>query len=639
MNSVQPSKRLSHIQGLRGVAVVVVILFHAGLPIHGGYLGVDMFFVISGYVISRMLYSEYQKNDTINLVRFFKRRFMRLAPAASIAIIFSLIAGTSFLSNESLKISSWTGVANVFSIANFSTYYFTRDYFSAPTESNLFLHYWSLAVEEQFYIFTAIAILILGNLKNRLTNFQKYKIFLVASGLSFLCFVFSFLPIPAFPSLLNFYSPLPRIWEFSVGIFVLILEKRKPIAVGNYSKLNVFFYLLLFTTLFLGKSETSYRGPSTLVAVIATAWLIRFASYESRINLISLKNPISVFIGNISYSLYLWHWPILVLSNRVFPKETKYLLASLFLIFCLSTLSFYLLENFFRQRYESKKGFLFSLLIPAMALLTCLIILLQFRETQISLGADQLKPGVYKGDTGHVEFHKFIEKNNYPCLPLSIRIHAVNEGLLRCWQSKSDSGQEIAIIGDSHSEHLFPGIAKVFPDLNVVYFDTLGLPIFGLDQSDRILKHVAESESIKLVILNTYWSIRGVPSKELKTTIDYLLKNGKKIIFTNDVPTFSMDPYYCKYPPFGKIRDSLCEESALLSDRSFNDYIGNLQRLIGARQKVLLVETFKDFCSGRSCSMVKDGEILFRDSNHLSLEGSRFVASRIKEVIDANSLL
>jgi peptidoglycan/LPS O-acetylase OafA/YrhL len=639
MNSALPSKKLSHIQGLRSVAVVVVILFHAGIPIHGGYLGVDMFFVISGYVISRMLYSEYQKNDAINLVRFFKRRIMRLAPVASITIIFSLFTGYLFLSNESLKISSWTGLANVFSIANFSTYYFTKDYFSAPTESNLFLHYWSLAVEEQFYIFTAIAILILGNFKNRLTEFRKYQIFFVASGLSLLCFIFSFLPISGFSSLFNFYSPVPRIWEFSVGMFVLILEKRKGIAIGNHLKLNIFFYMLLAATLFLGNPETSYRGPATLLAVLSTAGLIRFASQETKTNLILLKNPVSVFIGDISYSLYLWHWPILTLSNKVFPKDMSYLIASLLLIFCLSIISFYLLENFFRQRYENKNMFSFSFAIPAIALIACLLVLFQLRGTQISSGADHLKPGVYMGDTGHVEFHKFIEKNNYPCLPLSIRIHAVNEGLLRCWQSKSDSVQEIAIIGDSHSEHLFPGIAKVFPDLNVVYFDTLGLPIYGLDQSDRILKHVAESKTIKLVILNTYWSIRGVPTKELKTTVDYLVKNGKKIILTNDVPTFSIDPYYCKYPPFKKIRDSLCEQSKQLSYASLNDYIGNLQHLVGTRKDVLLVETFKDFCTGRNCSMVKDGKILFRDSNHLSLEGSGFVATRIKKEIEAKSLL
>jgi hypothetical protein len=302
-------------------------------------------------------------------------------------------------------------------------------------------------------------------------------------------------------------------------------------------------------------------------------------------------------------------------------------------------LSFFSLENYFRRRYEKKYVFTVSLLIPAVALIFSSLILFQFRGTQINSIEQSIKTGVYIGDTGHDDFHKFIESNNHPCFPMSIRLRAVNEGLLRCWQSNSTSNQDIAIIGDSHSEHLFPGVSKAFPNLNVVYFYTLGLPVFGLGQSDRILEYVSKSKTIKIVIINAYWSVRGVPREELNASLDYILKSGKQILITDDVPTFSTDPYYCKFPPFGKIKDSLCEQSKLLSSRSINEYRDDLQELISSKKDVVLVSVFNDFCNSLTCSMVKDGKLLFRDSNHLNLEGSDFVASRIKKIIEENSLL
>lgn len=638
MSSAHQMKRLSHIQGLRGVAVAVVVLFHAGVPIHGGYLGVDMFFVISGYVISRMLYSEYQENKTIKLANFFQRRIMRLAPASSIVVIFSLAAGYLFLSIESLKISSWTALGNVFSIANYPIYYFTKDYFSATAESNIFLHYWSLAVEEQFYVFSAILVLILRKKTTiKITNFRKIFLYFIL-GVSFLFFILSFLPLPGLSKILNFYSPLPRIWEFGVGIVVLILEKRKPVARDRSQKWVFLIYLPLIFVLAFGKSEPSYRVPATVLAVMCTAVLIRFASEDRKIHRIILVNPIIRFIGDLSYSLYLWHWPILALANKVLPKKSEYILVILIVIFTAAVTSFFLLEKFFRRRYDSKFMFYVSLSLPIAALIFSSLILIQFRGSQINSMEALNRPGVYIGDTGHGDFHEFIKNNNYPCLPLSIRSNATNEGLLRCWQSKSGSNQDIAIIGDSHSEHLFPGISKAFPDMNVVYFDTLGLPIFGLDQSDRILKYVSNSQTIKLVIFSAYWSARGAPQEKLGVSIDYISRSGKEVLITDDVPTYSMDPYYCKFPPFGNARDSLCEEPKFFSSRDFNDYKDDLQKIVSSRKGVLFVSTFNDFCGSRTCSMVKDGILLFRDSNHLNLEGSWFVASQIKQALQENSL-
>ena len=437
--------------------------------------------------------------------------------------------------------------------------------------------------------------------------------------------------------ILNFYSPLPRIWEFGVGIVVLILEKSKPVAVDRSRKWVFLIYLPLIFVLAFGKSEPSYRAPATVLAVMCTALLIRFASEDRKIHRIILVNPIIRFMGDLSYSLYLWHWPILALSNKVLPKEPEHILATLIVVFLVAMTSFFLLENYFRRRYDSKFIFYISLSLPIAALIFSSAILFQLRDSQINSMEALNRTGVYIGDTGHEDFHEFIKNNNYPCLPLSIRSNATNEGLLRCWQSKTGSNQDIAIIGDSHSEHLFPGISKAFPEMNVVYFDTLGLPIFGLDQSDRILKHVSNSQTIELVIFSAYWSARGVPQEELGASIEYILRSGKEVLITDDVPTYSMDPHYCKFPPFGKARDSLCEDSKNFAGGSFNANKDDLQKIASSRKGVLFVSTFNNFCGSRTCSMVKGSKLLFRDSNHLNLEGSWFVASRIRQALQENT--
>jgi len=635
--STAKKKKIPRIQGLRGVAVSAVVLFHAGAPINGGYLGVDMFFVISGYVISRMLYSEYQTTNTVNIRRFFKHRIMRLAPASSAVVIFSLTAGYLYLSNESLKISSWTGLSNIFSIANFSTYFFTKDYFSAPATSNIFLHFWSLAVEEQFYLMVAISIVILRHkhLKTLLRN-QNFFYFYLITALSFGAFLMSFQPALSSSKLLNFYSPIPRIWEFSVGIIVLIFEKKK-LKVRNDSKiLTLLPYLFLCSALAFGKSESIYRAPSTVIAVLSTAYLIKTVNNENRMHDFLLANPLVLVLGNFSYSLYLWHWPIIALVNKIFPNEISYVILSLISVFIISIFTFYFIENFFIKRYDKKFAFALSLLILVTALLFSSLVLIQFRVTQVTSIENDSKKGVFIGDTGHETFHESIEKNNYPCLPISIRLRAVNEGLLRCWQSKPGTEQDLAIIGDSHAEHLFPGISEVLPERNVVYFDTLGKPIFGIAQADRILNYVAKSKTIKVVVLNSFWSVRGVPDMNLQKSVRHLLANGKHIILTDDVPSFSQDPYYCKYPPFGKRRLSLCEQAESLSFKSLNNYSNSLKNIAIENTGVDLVSTFKSFCKDLTCSMVRDDLILYRDSNHLNLEGSRIVGELMKESIEKN---
>jgi peptidoglycan/LPS O-acetylase OafA/YrhL len=316
------------IQGLRAIAVLSVVAFHADLPIPGGFVGVDIFFVISGFVISAMLRREWTATGRLRLGAFYVRRFKRLTPALAVTV--TLTVAASFLLESYLgaqQATAKTAIGAMLITANLVIARTTGGYFDAPAETNPLLNTWSLSVEEQFYLIFPVALLFgwvrLGGRKT------SCKGPLIVVGVLALLSFGATIQGTAGQSMLvqavggGFYSPLTRAWEFAAGALLALGWSRSSstMAPGRlYSAAGIAGLLLLGFSFWSIDGQTPFPGVWTLLPVSGTM-LIVVAGMNVR-SAISplLSNPAMTMIGDLSYSIYLWHWPCIVFARLLFPE-------------------------------------------------------------------------------------------------------------------------------------------------------------------------------------------------------------------------------------------------------------------------------------------------------------------------------
>ena len=310
----------SDIQGLRGIAVLLVVIYHTGVALPGGYIGVDIFFVISGFVITQLLLRETSATGTISLKSFYERRIKRILPAVATAIIGTLMLSIFALSpfGEQQQVAQ-TARASSFFAANF--YFYLQDSYWALVENPL-RHLWSLAVEEQFYIFFPVLLFALNKLKIRIGSRLSVAILVI---ISFTSFVISYLlsigeQILPKPELFAFFGTPWRMWEFLAGSLIALVPNTR-IATRSISALvSALALVAIVWSAISFDSYTPFPGSAALTPVFATAALIFLGNQNSLFTkLLSAKSLTA--IGDISYSWYLWHWPLIVFANRVFPAS------------------------------------------------------------------------------------------------------------------------------------------------------------------------------------------------------------------------------------------------------------------------------------------------------------------------------
>jgi hypothetical protein len=230
-------------------------------------------------------------------------------------------------------------------------------------------------------------------------------------------------------------------------------------------------------------------------------------------------------------------------------------------------------------------------------------------------------PVLYKGDINHIEFHSYVNDQFFPCGPENIfEIAEKWETEVRCSQSKKGRPREIALVGDSHAEHLFIGLAEALEKKNVVFYiknDQVGVnnPVYG-----EIMNEISNSKSISTVVISSYWLQRGVQPDELRQTLSALVQKGLRIFITDDVPNFSFDPAICKY-------NGECTEVGFIG--RYAGYIGFLKDVVINVPGVTLIESARYLCEKDVCFMGKDGVLYYRDNNHLNINGSKLIGAEI----------
>jgi len=354
------------IDGLRAIAIIPVVFFHAGFEIFsGGFLGVDVFFVISGYLITTIILKELN-NNKFSIINFYERRARRILPELVFVIFTSIILSFIFLSKSEL--GSFFKSVNA-TLLLYSNFYFwkTAPYFKSQTDLEPLLHTWSLSIEEQFYIF--FPIILFGIYK----FLKKYILIFLFSAFIFSIFFCQILASNT-SGIFNFYSSTTRAWELLMGSLTAYYLLKYNFNISNNLK-NLFSIigssLIVFSIFFFDK-ETLHPSLYTLIPTFGTVLIIVFANGNTLVKKI-LSIKILVYIGLVSYSFYLWHQPLLAYGKiylKDFTNELKFLFICLSLF--LSFFSFNFVEKIFRNNKIISSKFLFCSLIPVIIFLLTL---------------------------------------------------------------------------------------------------------------------------------------------------------------------------------------------------------------------------------------------------------------------------
>jgi len=464
MNKVNPSN-LSYrpeIDGLRAIAVLSVIFYHAKIIIsgrdwfEGGFIGVDIFFVISGYLITRIILSEVQTTGTFSFLNFYERRARRILPMLFVVIATAFTYGFfTLLPNEIRELS----LSSLFSILFTSNFYFFEITTKYGAESSLLkpmLHTWSLGVEEQFYIvFPILAVVIL--------NYFRKHFLTILIGLSLLSIQFAAL-MEVQNSDLNFYLPFSRFWELAVGSILAYRELHYKHSNNRFASksLPIFgLYLIAYSILFFD-SKTPHPSFHTLIPIIGVALIIGFASKDELVGKVLGSKPF-VWVGLVSYSAYLWHFPIFAFSRIEQGSLSNYdkleLITGTAII---SILGYFLIEKPFRKKIKAK-----SVIIVLTSVFTLLILVLSF----VGLFKDFEKFWMDYSSNNKVVGYLMIKDTqtqwpyylNNQCVFNLIKqpSYDVNERIASC-RAKNDG--VIYVVGDSHAINLFHmfGYSKKF---------------------------------------------------------------------------------------------------------------------------------------------------------------------------------
>ena len=331
------------IQGLRALAVVAVIANHlVGFPA-GGFIGVDVFFVVSGFLITGMLYREHERSGRISFTSFYRRRVRRLLPMSTLVLLATVTAGyLLYLSTQARDVLVDAGWALVFS-ANWHLALDGTNYWAAGDAVSPLQHFWSLAVEEQFYlIWPWLLVIVLG------LRFRARVLFIVMAVVTAASLGWSLWETAHQPTW-AYFDTLSRAWELGAGALLAITARRLATLADNVRPLLAWTGLTLIAVSLVVVTESHFPAPWALLPVTGTALVIAAGTGGSQRWLSPLTNRVSTYVGDISYSLYLWHLPVIILLALMVPRGPVYDLTALVLIVGLSVATYHLVESPIRQ--------------------------------------------------------------------------------------------------------------------------------------------------------------------------------------------------------------------------------------------------------------------------------------------------
>ena len=614
----------SDITGLRAVAVLLVLLFHLGTPFRGGFIGVDVFFVISGYLITSVILADLAA-ETFSFFNFYERRIRRILPAFLAMLVMSTALAWRFLTPAELEAYARSQYAALFSVSNL---FFHRQagYFASPSTLTPLLHTWSLAVEEQFYIAFPLLIFLVYRILPRLLA----PILCILAAASFAA---STVTVANDPNIAFFLAPL-RAWELLIG--AILAHGFLPRIHGRvYRNLAATSGLLaILWSAFHYTAGTPFPGPAALFPCLGAALIIAAGETgSSAVGAILSLRPV-VFLGLISYSIYLWHWPLLVFqrtdqilfAQADLTSATKVLFTIIVIV--LAALSWTLIEQPIRRgRFRPAP----RILIPAIASVLSVLAI-----TSVGLRTSHGLPGRFP-----LAAQRVGQYTNYDRRP------STRDGL--CYlQPTADftdfhpdpcllqhrGRKSILLVGDSHAAALYPGLVQVFPDLDILQANVSSCrpspsepadsPRICVDLNSFLFASYLPYHHIDALLLSAKWSFSDFGA--LTQTIDFAHAHGIPVILIG--PGIEFDQGLPRILAVA-LRDGNVQQAA--THRVLDpEHLDALMSTLALTQwRVPYISIYRDLCTP-TCPLYAAPEVpLLFDSHHFTAAGATLLAKAI----------
>lgn len=606
------------IDGLRAIAVISVIYFHAFPNLFpGGYIGVDIFFVISGYLISKNIIKSIE-HFNFSILDFYSRRVTRIFPALITVIFGCLIFGWFALSADEFKQIG----KHVFGGATFiSNLILWREsgYFDESANAKPLLHLWSLGIEEQFYIIWPLLLYAIWR--------NKLKAFIVITVITITSFFLNLYLIRIGQNDTAFYFPITRLWELTLGamlFYILLFNQLKKLSIRHVVRnlLSFLGIILIFYGLWKIQKDYSYPGWWALIPVMGTS-LIIIAGPEAWINKKILSNKFATWMGSISYPLYLWHWPLITFS-RILNGQSELNFNILLFIICTSIFLAWLTKKYIEKPFQNsknnRKNIIISILMIIIGVIGLFVYILDGVNSRI------------KGP--QVE----VISNEFNC------INGENEPI--CELGNRTSSKRLLALGDSHLRVLIPQLIDQFGDdysidavqssscfmSNTIKFEKIG------DEKD-CEKHINALINLKgayydsVVTAQRWHGYNIIDYHQISDAINDRISlfgiNFKVLIILGATADVPIDCEKSKLRPL-KINHECSQYS---ETKTINRNFIEITNSMPIPSNVKFIYPYNIFCPNNECIVSVDGQLNYSDMHHLSNYGAKSVVLEIAKFI------
>ena len=609
------------IEGLRAIAVLPVVFNHVGLRgFWGGYVGVDIFFVISGYLITGILLRE-AATSTFSVAAFYRRRVARIFPALfCMLFVTSILCVAVMLPGELIRYAKSLAATTLFS--SNMLFYAEAGYFEPAARLKPLLHTWSLAIEEQFYIFWPLLIILLSRTTGRYFRWTFI-------GVTTVSLVASVAMVNADKSA-AFYLLPSRAWELGLGALLNLYPACPANRIARELMAVCGLAAVTWAIHYYGET-TAFPGLAALLPCIGAAFLIATGAASTYCSRLLACAPLR-FVGKISYSVYIWHWPIIVLAEigMFLPKTLSTILGEAVLSLIVGYVSWLLIEQPARRLFVDMSNAA-VLKIGGAAIVTSICVSaamavdggLSFRFTP-----QEIKLAAYEDMNGDKDYRADT------CFAVgSFKIDEPN-----CLAKKLSNLPSVALIGDSHAAHYWPGLSRYQRQFNVLQATMTGCkPVIypaGLGKCETFFRHMLTDWTIAnrpdLVVLAARWREEDLPM--LRETLTFMTTHHQKVLLVGPVPQYNTAlPRLLVFADLRK-RADLADQSHDMDVFAVDDQIARIARSSG----VPYLSMVHRWCDGIHCRVWAAPNVPMQfDYGHLTVGGSIVAAKDVSSAISS----
>lgn len=646
------------IEGLRGLAVCMVVFYHLFPEFFpNGFLGVDIFFVISGYVVTQALERNLNKGLVVGLITFYCSRAKRILPALFLMLTVTALMCALFIPPTELSSILKTGGTAALGFSNVALLYARFDYFNLSLAFNPFLHTWSLGVEQQYYLlFPALFLATKFFPKNRLTNLT---FLLLITFLSFGLWLYLSQTSP----IQSFYNPLARFWEFLCGCLMHLARNSvsRKITSNQFNGLQFLAFLMFVAATIISVSDYVVAPIANVLAVFSTIILILLNNNGAGF-LDFIKSRPMVWIGRGSYSLYLWHVPIFSIARwNLDINDVTTVLLLLVVLFSVSWISYRFIELRFRYITVNDLKVLVASFFGAVSVFTVMASFYFASTSQIYLGNSAAYENLWPPSNAPLTA-SLRESQRYCHLEYGDRW---SPKLLQTCQTGPSQNEFVYLVGNSLAQHLIPMLDVASSKIGIGYsaltvsncrmisaLQVIPLVNYRFDLCkqylDEIITYIRKNAKKGDIILFGDRSFFDKPSiheaaipsnvydgdkrlsnleayektmQEIALFMDKMVRRGVSIILTGPTPEFERAPAQCVEEWFRVDRSGCSVSLDSVSERR-KKYLESLSGLGETLSRVYFWDPLPSICDDQVCRVSKNNKLIFRDNLHLSNFGS-----------------